>query len=132
LFSRFVIHGWNNNGGSEVNTVIRTAFINRGEFNVITVDWGAGANTANYITARNRVNEVGPVVASFIDFLNLSGGMSFNALSVIGHSLGGHAAGITGKRTSRGRVQSIIGMDAAGPLFSVCHIIIFFNCNLHH
>jgi pancreatic triacylglycerol lipase len=115
--TRLIIHGWNNNGGSDVNTQIRTAFINRGEFNVITVDWGAGANTANYITARNRINEVGPVVAQFVDFLNLSGGMSFASVSIIGHSLGGHTAGIAGKRTSRGRVRSIIGMDAAGPLF---------------
>lgn len=34
--TRFIIHGWNNDGGSLVNTAIRTAYINRGEFNVIT------------------------------------------------------------------------------------------------
>lgn len=55
---------------------------------MITVDWSAGADTINYITARNRVSEAGAVVASFIDFLNEHGGLRFQDLNIIGHSLG--------------------------------------------
>lgn len=33
--------------------------------------------------------------------------------------MGAHCAGAAGKRTTRGRVQSIVSMDPAGPLFSV-------------
>ena len=33
--------------------------------------------------------------------------------------MGAHVAGICGKRVTRGRVQTIVGMDAAGPLFSL-------------
>lgn len=40
-------------------------------------------------------------------------------MSIAGHSLGAHCAGAAGKRTARGRVQSIVSMDPAGPLFSV-------------
>lgn len=33
--------------------------------------------------------------------------------------MGGHIAGLTGKRVSRGRLQSVVAMDPAGPLFSM-------------
>lgn len=33
-------------------------------------------------------------------------------------SAGGHAAGLTGKRISGGRVQTVIALDPAGPLFN--------------
>lgn len=34
---RFIIHGWNNDGTSTVNTVIRSAYLSRGDFNVVSV-----------------------------------------------------------------------------------------------
>lgn len=43
--TRFIIHGFQNNHGSEVNVVVRQAFLARGDHNVVAVDWGAGANT---------------------------------------------------------------------------------------
>lgn len=54
---------------------------------MFTVDWGLGAGTPNYILARNRVNEVGQVLARFIDFLN-EYGLNFSLIGVLGHSLG--------------------------------------------
>ena len=41
--TRFTIHGWNNDGSHFMNPLIRDAFFERGDFNVITVDWGVGA-----------------------------------------------------------------------------------------
>ncbi|CAO1342795.1 unnamed protein product [Diamesa tonsa] len=117
--TRFLIHGWLNNQTATVNVLSIEAYLRRGNFNIIVVDWGAGAQTINYISARNRVNEVAPVVANFIDFLNLNGFISFDRLNVIGHSLGAHVAGITGKRVTRGRIQSIFALDPANPLFSL-------------
>ncbi|XP_019557991.3 phospholipase A1 VesT1.02 [Aedes albopictus] len=117
--TRFIIHGWNNNGGSPVNTQIRNAYLDRGDFNVITVDWGAGAQNPNYVTARNHINAVGATVGRFVDFLNQSGGMSFNNVYITGHSLGGHTAGIAGKRVTRGRLHTVVALDPALPLFSI-------------
>lgn len=117
--TRFLIHGWLNNQTATVNVLSIEAYLRRGNFNIIVVDWGAGAQTINYISARNRVNEVAPVVANFIDFLNLNGFISFDRLNVIGHSLGAHVAGIIGKRVTRGRIQSIFALDPANPLFSL-------------
>ncbi|XP_065073523.1 pancreatic triacylglycerol lipase-like [Ochlerotatus camptorhynchus] len=117
--TRLIIHGWNNNGGSPVNVQIRNAYLDRADINVITVDWGAGAQNPNYVTARNHINAVGATVGRFVDFLNLSGGLSFNNVYIVGHSLGGHTAGIAGKRVTRGRLHSVIALDPALPLFSI-------------
>ena len=117
--TRFLIHGWSNDQTATVNVLCIEAYLRRGNFNLIVVDWGAGAQTINYIAARNRVNQVGPFVASFIDFMNLNGLMNFNTLNLVGHSLGGHAAGITGKRLTRGVAEAVFALDPAGPLFSL-------------
>jgi hypothetical protein len=48
----------------------------------------------------------------------VSNGLSaWPRINIVGHSLGAHCAGHTGKRTS-GRIQAIFGTDPAGPLFS--------------
>lgn len=62
--TRFIIHGWNGGAGSGLNSNIGSGYHRNGAFNVVVVDWGLGANTINYISARNRVNEVGPVLGN--------------------------------------------------------------------
>lgn len=117
--TRFVIHGWNGDGNSGINNAIRTAYLARGNFNVFVVDWGLGAN-ANYVTSRNRVGAVGAALARFIIFLHQQTGMTFGSVTVVGHSLGAHIAGLAGKNTQgSGRLGVIVGLDAAFPLFSV-------------
>ena len=64
--TRFIIHGWNGGAGSILNSNIGSAYHRNGNFNVIVVDWGLGANTINYISARNRVNEVGPYLGIYL------------------------------------------------------------------
>ncbi|XP_053685619.1 pancreatic triacylglycerol lipase-like [Sabethes cyaneus] len=116
--TRFTIHGWNNDGSSAVNTNIRQNYLAVGDFNVISVDWGAGAQTINYISARNRVSIVGEITSRLINTLMAAAGATRNSISVIGHSLGAHAAGNAGK-FQNGQLQSVIGLDPAGPLFSM-------------
>lgn len=55
---------------------------------MVVVDWNAGASTINYVTARNRVGDVGRFVGRFIDLCHLHGFVQFPNLHVIGHSLG--------------------------------------------
>jgi len=118
LQTRFHIHGWNG-GGATTGAGIRTAWLNAINCNVFTVDWGAGAQTPNYVLARNRVNAVGQVIASYCDWLNLSRQQAFSGITIAGHSLGAHVAGAAGKRTARGTVQCVVSLDPAGPLFTV-------------
>lgn len=117
--TRIIIHGWNNDGTSGVNNLLRNAYLDRGNFNVFIVDWGRGAHTINYPAARNHINDVGHYVAQYIDFLHQARGTPFNSITVVGHSLGAHTGGIAGKRVSRGRIQNIVALDPAFPLFSM-------------
>jgi pancreatic triacylglycerol lipase len=92
--------------------------LSRGEFNIIAVDWAAGAKTINYFWARKRVKDTGRTVANFIKFLVAHGGLSLDSLTLVGHSLGAHVAGFAGKFT-HGEINTIFGLDPAGPLFSL-------------
>jgi len=106
--TRFHIHGWGA-GGPTWGALIRSSLLTRVDCNYFLVDWGAGSNTINYITARNRVNEVGAVLAQYIDWLNVRG-VPFSAVTIVGSSLGAHVGGAGGKRTSRGRIAAIAGL----------------------
>lgn len=114
--TKFLIHGWNSNGQDGFNVQATAAYLARGDFNVICVDWALGAGTPNYITAVNRVSLVGAWLARFIDVLH-TGGHPFSHINVIGFSLGAHVAGISGKFVN-GRIPTIIGLDPAGLFFT--------------
>ncbi|KAG5668796.1 hypothetical protein PVAND_016722 [Polypedilum vanderplanki] len=82
-----------------MNNFIRQQLLDHADHNVVVVDWGAGAQTPK--------------------LSHVSAGLSgWNRINVIGHSLGGHVAGHTGKRTN-GRIQAIFATDPAGPLFNI-------------
>jgi pancreatic triacylglycerol lipase len=66
-----------------------------------------GAQTVDYAAARNRVSEVGNLVGRMANFL-FQNGNSFATMSIIGHSLGGHTAGIAGKSASLGMCDQTI------------------------
>lgn len=86
---RVLIHGW---GGDETHQFPREGvevLLDHHDFNVIVVDWSAGAQTSNYVLAVQRVPMVGVVVARFLDFMQSSGEVQFANLVVIGFSLGG-------------------------------------------
>ena len=43
--------------------------------------------------------------------LHLNAFTQFNQVHIVGHSLGPHIAGVAGKRVTRGRIHSIVGLD---------------------
>lgn len=57
-------------------------------------------------------------MATFIDYLSEQG-LVVNDLVIVGHSLGAHVSGYAGKHITSGKIGVIIGLDPAGPLFSV-------------
>ncbi|XP_049306971.1 phospholipase A1 VesT1.02-like [Bactrocera dorsalis] len=116
--TKFIIHGWQSDSDSDLNPLIRDAYLASGKYNVFSVDWSDKAQTLNYAASVLRVPGVGKQVATFIDFLNQEGGLSFDQVHVIGHSLGAHVSGIAGKNVRYGRIQQITGLDPALPMFS--------------
>lgn len=115
---RITIHGWNGGPTSNVNTGVRAAYFAAGQFNVIEVDWSAGAGTINYLGARNRVGPTGGVVANLVRLISESAGVDLSRFTLVGHSLGAHVAGFAGKAFG-GRLGAIVALDAALPLFNI-------------
>ncbi|CRK91001.1 CLUMA_CG004689, isoform A [Clunio marinus] len=117
--TRFIIHGQFGSDQSELNILVTAAYLRSSDVNVIVVDWSVGADTINYVAARNRVRPVGAVVATFIDNLHAANLIDFSRIVIVSHSLGGHVGGFVGKNVRRGRINTIFGLNPAGPLFDV-------------
>ncbi|XP_061386825.1 phospholipase A1-like [Musca vetustissima] len=115
--TRITIHGWNSNSNDYVNSGIRKAYLSKGEYNMIAIDW-TRARSIDYATSVMGVPGAGEKIAAMVDFLVSNYGMKLEDLEIIGHSLGAHVAGFTGKNISTGKAHAIIGLDPALPLFS--------------
>ncbi|KAJ2942491.1 hypothetical protein O0L34_g16099 [Tuta absoluta] len=111
-----IFHGWLDNALGDVNTVLVPAFLAAEDMNVIVVDWGAGANTINYIAAVTNTVPSGEAVARFINWLNEATGATPAQYHFVGHSLGAHQAGIAG-RNLNGQIAYIHALDPALPGF---------------
>lgn len=101
------MHGWNSNGNSAVNTLVRDAFLTVSDCNVIVVDWRALANSG-YSTAANGVPSVGQFLGNFLVWLINTGGGNWNNVHLIGFSLGAHVVGNAG-RQSGSRASRVTG-----------------------
>ncbi|XP_017873751.1 PREDICTED: pancreatic triacylglycerol lipase-like [Drosophila arizonae] len=115
--TRIVIHGWTQSYKDSMNTEITKAWLSRGNYNVIIVDWSR-ARFNGYLSSSYAVPGAGAKVGNMIKFLNQSHGLALDSLYVIGHSLGAHIAGYAGKTVGKGLIRTIIGLDPARPLFS--------------
>lgn len=73
---------------------------------MIVLDWERLANR-NYVTAKNGVPAVGRGLGQFISWL-VSIGASYDAMHLVGFSLGGHLIGSAGRETGS-RVRRITG-----------------------
>ncbi|XP_066155565.1 pancreatic triacylglycerol lipase-like [Euwallacea fornicatus] len=115
-----IIHGWNNHYLSPVNVQIRKALLQKKNLNVIVVDWSSIAG-GTYISSQGSVRAVGNHVGDFLITLNNALGYRLNRITLVGHSLGAHVSGNAGARTI-GLVNTIVGLDPAGPLFTESNI----------
>lgn len=82
-----IIHGFNQNGRSNINRDLKNSYLARDDFNVIIVDWSSQSGFY-YEYARYRVNSAGNAIATFLDFLNVN----YTTLQVIGYDLGDYSA----------------------------------------
>lgn len=86
----------NRNSKNGLTSRYTDAYFNQSSHNInlIAVNWRKGSNTYSYFHARNRVDAVAQHVAEFIDFMSKHAWLSIKTLTIIGHSLGAHVAGI--------------------------------------
>lgn len=78
-----IIHGFNQNGRSNINRDLKNSYLGREDFNVIIVDWSS-LSSYYYGSARYRIEPAGISVSRFLDFLNVN----YTTLQVIGYDLG--------------------------------------------
>ncbi|GAB0095683.1 phospholipase A1-like [Sergentomyia squamirostris] len=115
--TRLIIHGWFNNGNFTIQKIIQEAYHLRGDFNVFIVDWSEGA-LDQYAHAASRIDSVGKTVADFLIFLRKETGIRLSDVTVIGHSMGAHIAGVAGRNVAKvEELGVIIGLDPALPMF---------------
>ncbi|XP_068622617.1 pancreatic triacylglycerol lipase-like [Battus philenor] len=111
-----IVHGWISDRNSDINIVLRNAFIMKADYNVIVVDWSK-VSMEDYITAAERVPRIGQYLGDFLTFFCDATGVPLRSLHLIGHSLGAHVVGNAGKKLG-GQVGRITGLDPAGPLWN--------------
>ncbi|XP_061708606.1 pancreatic triacylglycerol lipase-like [Cydia pomonella] len=105
-----LIHGWRDGGVvSPFVTNLVPAFLAAEDVNVIVVDWSAGSSSLFASAIDNTVSS-GRAVAAFINWLNQETFSSPVQYHIVGHGMGGHQAGVVG-RTLGGNVAYVTGLD---------------------
>ncbi|KOC62000.1 Pancreatic lipase-related protein 1, partial [Habropoda laboriosa] len=112
--TKFVTHGWMNSRNSPSCTLVVSAFVTHGDYNIIVTDWSA-ISIMPYIWSSNRVVMVAQYVSKMIDFL-VSQGMNTSQVTSVGHSLGGHVAGLAAYY-AKTKVNYVVALDPAEPNF---------------
>ncbi|XP_078038591.1 pancreatic lipase-related protein 2 isoform X1 [Augochlora pura] len=113
-----VTHGWKSKGTSSSCTLVRDAFLQVLDSNVIVVNWEQIANNVNYAQVAKSVPAVADHVASFVNSLRQRSGLKTSALKMVGHSLGAHVVSLAAKTVSKSSlVAEVIALDPAGPMF---------------
>lgn len=122
---KFLIHGFLNSGNTAMVQTLKNAYMARTEdYNVIAVDWtkGSGTTSLNYyacLITQRVVPLVAKGLASFIVDLIDTQNINILYINVIGFSLGGQIAGLTGKRLIEAghKLPIIVALDPAQPSF---------------
>ncbi|XP_020284167.1 phospholipase A1 1-like isoform X2 [Pseudomyrmex gracilis] len=91
------IHGYSDSTMGKGPVAIRNAYLRRGHFNVILVDWARLAVLPWYVTAVRNTRLIGPYIARMVSWLDKQKAVPLSKIHVIGFSLGAEAAGFMGK-----------------------------------
>ncbi|XP_070542474.1 uncharacterized protein [Ptychodera flava] len=113
--TKFIIHGYRQNGASPFVIEMKNALLSNADYNVISVDWQEGAGSVVYFPSARNVYIVGDTIDLFIRFLNKEVGYSYKRVHLIGFSLGAQCSGQAGMRNPS--IGRITGLDPASPNF---------------
>ncbi|XP_013149161.1 PREDICTED: pancreatic lipase-related protein 2-like [Papilio polytes] len=110
-----VAHGWFSNQNTNINPVIRDAYLERSDVNVIILDWSRIA-MGSYLNAIANIPNVGKALGQFLNFLSETTGASLESMHLAGFSLGSHVVGNAGRELN-GKVGRVTGLDPVSPIW---------------
>jgi len=116
---RFTIHGWNGQTTTCSNAAIKDAYISKGDYNVILVDWSDYSLDINYARVVFEVFEIAEKFNEFARFLHRTTSIPYKDMYLISHSAGCHIAGVAGKLLKPDMYGVIYALDAAGPIHRI-------------
>ena len=105
-----LIHGWRSDG-VWFGDFYRAAYLEAGDFNIISVDWG-DLESINYLQAAALTKPVADHTTKLVKIMKDLG--IFDNIHVVGHSLGAHVAGFIGQKVQQmglGTLKRITGLD---------------------
>ncbi|KAI8426442.1 hypothetical protein MSG28_005270 [Choristoneura fumiferana] len=111
-----IAHGYIQSQNSNLNQIIRDAYLNRMEANVIVLDWSR-ISQMDYMTAIYAIPSVGQGLGNLLNFISTVTGAPLTNMHVTGFSLGSHVAGNAG-RTIRGLAR-VTGLDPYSPVWNL-------------
>ncbi|KAF6210237.1 hypothetical protein GE061_013341 [Apolygus lucorum] len=111
--TKIIIHGWLSAEDNYYSDLMKKAFLEAHDYNVITADWSWYSYNF-YTFARFSIDYVAPEIAKFVEFI-VDAGIHPDDVHILGHSLGAHIAGLAGFEM-KVNVSRITGMDPAMPL----------------
>lgn len=108
LPTRFIIHGFIQNGEKKWIADLKDALLGAEDMNVISVDWSGGAKFP-YGQAASNTQIAGAEIARLVRKLVTEHGANMSEFHLIGHSLGAHVAGYAGERLENlGRITGLV------------------------
>lgn len=112
-----LLHGYTGHKDYAPNPYIRPAYFEKGEYNIISLDYHPLAPYPCYFNAVGNLPVVANCTAQLLDFLVQNKKVEFDDIHVIGFSLGGQTAGMIANFIRSGKLKRITGLDPAKPMF---------------
>ncbi|XP_059156353.1 pancreatic lipase-related protein 2-like [Physella acuta] len=114
--TKFIVHGFSSSGTTQWIMSLKDKLLNKGDFNVIAVDWGKGAAAPFYDLASSNIRVVATEIKLLLNIMH-SKGLDLGKVHLIGHSLGAHLSGYVGNLFGHNVIGRISGLDPAEPNF---------------
>ncbi|XP_001658735.2 lipase member H [Aedes aegypti] len=111
-----IVHGWNGNISKPFMRNLTQNYARYVDSNLCLVEWSNLATCEYSVVSEQGVKKVANHLTKFVRFLHRKG-FAYDDMTLVGHSLGAHIAGLVGKNVD-GQVGAIYGLDPAGVLFT--------------
>lgn len=97
---KIITHGWKSSIDSPAVKVIKEAYLETKDADIITIDWSVTADSFFYNWVANKTKNIGEQVAIFLDGLSKQHNVSGDQIHLIGHSLGAHVMGVAAYKSN--------------------------------